>query len=97
MGLRDKIAQGIEQSKSLQIEFDQRFQPRKAVRSPGNRALRPRSSCATRNRSRSASSGSPVYGISDPTIQRKLSTINNYFYSRGFLFQEISVCCFKDP
>ena len=32
-----------------------------------------------------------IYGISEVTLLRKISTIKNYFFGRGVLFQEITV------
>ena len=91
MGLRNKIAQGVSQSQSLQIEFDPNgFHPEKQFALPGTVfsgyvvVRNPQSLSISELRI-------TIYGISDATILRKLSTIRNDFYSRGFLFQEISV------
>ncbi|CAF9937108.1 MAG: hypothetical protein HETSPECPRED_010556 [Heterodermia speciosa] len=90
-GLRNKIAQCVSQSQSLQIEFDPNgFHPEKKFAFFGTvlfghvvlRNPQPLSINELRI---------TIYGISDATILRKQSTIRNDFYSQGLFFQEISV------
>ena len=89
MGLRDKILTGVEQSKSLQIEFDSFFNPDKHFAQPGTRLS---GHVVVRN-PQPLSIGElriTVYGITDATIRLGVNTIQKYFFGRGFLFQEIT-------
>lgn len=90
MGLRDKIVKGVEQSKSLQIEFDDGFDPTQNCAIPGTRL----SGHVVVYNPQPLSIGElrmTVYGISEATILRKISTIRNHFFGCGFLFHEITV------
>ncbi|KAL6715627.1 hypothetical protein ACLMJK_006588 [Lecanora helva] len=85
MGWRDSINQNLAQSNSLTIELSD---PKSQYVLPGTvlsghvvvRPVKPLtvgSLCIT------------LYGISDAHILRQIGTIQNHFFGRGFLFQEI--------
>ena len=88
MGWRDSVNQNLAQSNSMSIEFANNLDPKAQRVVPGTvlsghvvvRPIKPLNVGSLRI---------TLYGISDAHILRKISTIQNHFYGRGFLFHEI--------